>query len=157
MTRILAPAFLATFCLYWLTGCSSAVGIDKEGNDFASVTVYQSSREAVDRAIKEVFTEAGFQLVTEWPDRYAFSKDGGKSTALLYGKTWKTERMTIEPKINIQENGHASYTMSCEVFIQEHTSGNFSKPSPYRIKRNGRGEYRKLMEQVRLESEGQVR
>ena len=160
MARSLISTFFIGLCLCLVSGCSSTVvGIDdtKEEDKYASVTVYQSSREAVNRAIKEVFAEAGFELVAEWPDRYAFAKDGGKRTAMLYGKTWKTERMTIEPKINIVQNGHGSYTMNCEVFIQEHTKDLFSKPAPHKLIRKGRSEYRALMEKVRLEAEGQVR
>lgn len=140
------------------SGCRSAnmgTGTSDKPDAFASAEVSQSNFAELDTAIREVFKDHGFTFVTQVGSAYKFKKKGDKATAILYGTTWSTDYMTIEPEITIHDEGAGNYLLTCEVLVVEHVSTTLDSANGTRhqLRRRGSKGYKNMLKEVKAIAE----
>ncbi|MGB0416653.1 MAG: hypothetical protein ACPGKS_07380 [Coraliomargarita sp.] len=156
MRSLLLPVSLTFFISALLCGCASSTagtGVAKETKAFASATISDSSTETIDEAIREVFENDGFKFVSKNRSTYRFTKRGDKTTQVLYGSTWNTDFMSIEPEITVDDVGMGNFKLSCEVFIIEHTTKEYSDGSRHQLIRRGKKAYNDMLKRVKQKAE----
>ena len=136
------------------TGCASTVGInDDEPNGFAYVEVEGSDEALIKAAAIEVFAkEEGFKVISDSGNQVRFTKPGTKATTVLYGTSFNTDSTTIEPELSIATLNDGNHRLHCEVYVMEHMKDGQVKPG-WRIVKNGRRGYMKLLKKVKAYSE----
>ena len=136
----------AALCLL-LVGCGTTAGVGPTSGSFASTTIKNTNRTAVDQAVTNVFTGDGFQLISKTSDGFTFRKQGGKSTQIVYGD-WFTDGVAVSPKVSVTPAGPATYKVGCNVtMMEENVFGELEeKWNPVLI---GKSAYNGLLRQVR--------
>lgn len=140
------------------SGCRSAnvgTGISEEPDAFASARVVQSTFDQIDTAVREVFRENGFTFVTKRGSAYTFKKMGDKATAVIYGTTWSTDYMTIEPEVTVRDEGAGNYLLTCEVLVVEHVSSSLDSATGtrHKLRRRGSKGYEDILKRVKSVAE----
>lgn len=156
MRSLLLTLSISAFIAALLSGCASAksgTGAAKESKAFASTSVSDSSPEKLDRAIRDVFEADGFRFVSHRGDTYRFTKRGDNTTQFLYGSTWNTDFMSIEPLITVEELAFGNYNLTCEVSIIEHTTKAYSEGSRHQLIRRGKKAYNDMLKRVKKKAE----
>ncbi|MFC4992012.1 hypothetical protein [Rubritalea tangerina] len=148
--RILSIAALALGALTLGTSCSSTVGIGNSSNAFVSTEINNSSRSKVNSAIKSVFQEEGFALISQGANDYRFQKWGGTSTEVIYG-SWFTDGVAIEPEVEIVTLGNNNYVVLCDVYMREHSGS--SLDANWRLMGSGKIAYNGLMKKIKKRAE----
>jgi hypothetical protein len=148
---LLGVCALAAATLTLSTSCRGTVGIGSSSNAFASTEIHNSSRSSVDSAIRSVFREDGFSLVSQSGNTYQFQKWGGRSTEIVYG-TWFTEGVAVEPEVEIVVLGNGSYAVLCDVYMREH--GSSLMKANHRLVASGKIAYNGMMKKVKKRAEG---
>ncbi len=135
-----------------LTGCGTTAGVGPTSGSFASTTIKNTNRAAVDQAVIDVFTGDGFQLISKNSDGFTFRKWGGKSTQIVYGD-WFTDGVAVSPKVSVTPIGPDTYKVGCNVtMMEEDVFGELEeKWNPVLI---GKSAYNGLLRQVRDRAQG---
>jgi len=133
------------------TSCRGTVGIGSTSNAFASTQINNSSRSSVESAIRSVFREDGFSLVSQSGNTLQFQKWGGRSTEVVYG-TWFTDGVAIEPEVEIVVLGDGNYAVLCDVYMREH--GSSLMKANYRLLASGKLAYNGMLKKVKKRAEG---
>lgn len=140
------------------SGCRSAnmgTGMSEAPKAYASVQVVDSTSAQLDTAMREVFKDNGFTFVAKTGSNYRFTKMGDKASAVLYGTSWSTEYMTIEPEVTVHDEGNGNYLLNCEVTIVEHVNRSLDTTTGNRhqlIRRGSKG-YEKMLKEVKSKAE----
>lgn len=142
----IALAFLLVSTLF--NGCASSVGLSSDNDAFASATAHSDTSEKVLQKVKAAFIQSGFKIKSESDTFITFEKEGDKSTSILYGTSWNTEKMMIEPRVEIKSMGSNVYQLNCEVFIREYLPNNRTI-APWQVHQNGKRKYQKLMNGIK--------
>ena len=138
---------------FFLNSCASSVGLGGgRGKSFAYCNISNSSREAVDAAIRSVFKEEGFQLVGQGPYDFHFMKMGGDAAKLVYG-SWFSEGVSAEPEIIVVDRGNGNFTVHCDVYMREH-SGSELLDANWKVRGSGKIAYNRLMNRIKHRAEG---
>lgn len=139
------------------SGCRSAnmgTGIhDEQPEAFASTRVTNSTLTQLDQAILKTFQENGFRHLSTNGSKYKFSKAGDKATAILYGTTWSTDFLTIEPELIVQNEGNGNFLLTCEVMVIEHVESEHITGNRHQLIRRGSKGYQKLLEEIKVKAE----
>jgi len=146
--QALSLCLLALF----LNSCASSVGLGSGGRSFAYCNVSNSSRSAVDAAVRSVFQEEGFLLVSQGPYDFHFTKMGGESAKLIYG-SWFSEGVSAEPEIIIVDRGNGNFAVHCDVYMREH-SGSELLDANWKLRGSGKVAYNRLMNRIKQRAEG---
>lgn len=133
------------------TSCRSTVGIGSSSNAFASTQINNSSRGSVESAIRSVFREDGFSLISQSGNTFYFQKWGGRSTEVVYG-TWFTDGVAVEPEVEIVTLGNGNYAVLCDVYMREHDSSLMK--ANHRLVASGKLAYNGMMKKVKKRAEG---
>jgi hypothetical protein len=139
------------------TGCASTVGVsgDKQVG-FAYIDIVGADEALIKAAAIEVFTQdENFKVISEAGNQVRFTKDGTTSTKVFYGTTFNTDKMTIEPELSITTISGGTKRLHCEVYIMEHLNNGETKPGGWRLIKNGRRAYMKLLKEVKALAEGE--
>ena len=155
LTQILAPALKACsagLTALFLTACGSTVGVGDSAGSFVSTSVAQSSQGKVNTAVKSVFLEEGFTLLSEETNEFHFRKWGGRSTEIIYG-SWFTDGVSIEPEVVIFDKGAGNFTIHCDVYMREY-NGSELHDANWRLLGAGKSSYRGLMRKIKKRAEG---
>jgi hypothetical protein len=142
----------AGLAILLLASCASTVGVGDSAGSFVSTSVENSSHRKVHAAVKSVFREEGFSLLSEEPNEFHFRKWGGRSTEIIYG-SWYTEGVAIEPEVIIFDQGAGNYTVHCDVYMREH-NGSELLDANWRLLSAGKSAYRGLMKKIKKRAEG---
>jgi len=135
-----------------LSSCGSSVGVGGGSKSFVSTTVANSSRGAVNAAVKAVFREEGFSLIGEDAGEFHFRKWGGRSAELIYG-SWFTEGVAIEPEVMVFDKGQGTFSVHCDVYMREH-NGSDLLDANWRLLGSGKMAYNGLMKKIKKRAEG---
>ena len=143
-----------TFAATLISGCASSVGInDDKPNGFAYIEIEGSDPALIKAAAIEVFSkQEGFKVVSDTGNQVRFTKRGTKATTILYGTSFNTDSTAIEPELSIVALDHGNHRLHCEVYVMEHMNDGEVKPG-WRIVKNGRRGYMKLLKKVQDLSE----
>ena len=158
MTQILRRFALA-LCLALtatlISGCSSTVGLNGDKpNGFAYIEIEGSDPALIKAAAIEVFSqEEGFKVISDTGNQVRFTKHGSKATTIFYGTSFNTDSTTIEPELSIETLNDGNHRLHCEVYVMEHMNDGQVKPG-WRIIKNGRRGYMKLLKKVKALAEG---
>ena len=150
---LLRPALAISAVLsLLLTGCGTTAGVGPTSSNFASTTIKNTSRAAVDQAVIEVFTGDGFQLISKNSDGFTFRKWGGKSTQIVYGD-WFSDGVAVTPTVTVAPAGSGTFKVGCNVtMMEEDVFGELEeKWNPVLI---GKSAYNGLLRQVRDRAQG---
>ena len=151
LLSLLSACALSAATLTLGTSCRGTVGIGSSSNAFASTEIHHSSRSKVDSAIRSVFREDGFSLVSQTGNTYQFQKWGGRSTEIVYG-TWFTDGVAVEPEVELVELGNGAYAVLCDVYMREH--GSSLMKANHRLVASGKIAYNGMMKKVKKRAEG---
>jgi len=156
LSRFSSSSLLQAACLcilaVMLSGCASSVGLGGGSSSFATTTINNSTRSTVDAAIRSVFQEEGFMLISQGPYDMHFRKMGGDSAKLIYG-SWFSEGVSAEPEIIVVDRGNGSFAVHCDVYMREH-SGSDLLDANWKLRGNGKLAYNRLMSRVKKVAEG---
>jgi|GEM_PF-1558145 len=157
LSRFPSSSLLKATCLcifaVMLSSCASSVGLGGGSSSFASTTINNSTRSTVDAAIRSVFQEEGFMLISQGPYDMHFRKMGGESSKLIYG-SWFSEGVSAEPEIIVVDRGSGSFAVHCDVYMREH-SGSDLLDANWKLRGNGKVAYNRLMGRIKKMAEGQ--
>lgn len=134
-----------------LVGCGSTVGVGGGSGSFVSTSVENSSRASVNTAVKSVFREEGFTLISEGSNEFLFRKWGGRSAEVIYG-TWLTDGVAIEPEVVVFDKGAGRYMVHCDVYMREH-NGSELLDANHRLLGAGKLAYQGMMNKIRKRAE----
>ncbi|MFT5882288.1 MAG: hypothetical protein ACI9FG_000789 [Crocinitomicaceae bacterium] len=148
---LLSVSALAVASLTLSTSCRGTVGIGSTSNAFASTQINNSSRSIVESAIRSVFREDGFSLVSQSGNTFQFQKWGGRSTEVVYG-TWFTDGVAVEPEVEMVVLGDGNYAVLCDVYMREH--GSSLNNANHRLLASGKLAYNGMMRKVKKRAEG---
>lgn len=151
------PRGLLLVCLcalaVMISSCASTVGLGGSRSSFASTTINNSTRSTVDAAIKTVFQQEGFTLVSQGPYDMHFSKMGSESARLIYG-SWFSDGVSAEPEIIVIDRGNGSFAVHCDVYMREH-SGSELLDANWKLRGSGKIAYNRLMARIKKTAEAQ--
>lgn len=133
------------------SSCASVVGVGGGKNSFVSTTVQNSTRGSVDEAVKSVFREEGFTLISQRSNEFHFRKWGGRSAEIIYG-SWLTEGVAIEPEVVIDARGAGTFGVNCDVYMREH-NGKELLDANWRLRSSGKRAYNGMMKKIRKRAE----
>jgi hypothetical protein len=136
----------------FLSSCASSVGLGGGRTSFAHCNISNSSRTAVDAAIRSVFQEEGFMLVSQGPYDFHFRKMGGDAATLIYG-SWFSEGVTAEPELIVVDRGQGNFAVHCDVYMREHT-GSELLDANWKVRSSGKMAYNRLMNRIKQRAEG---
>lgn len=151
-TRLLAPVCVLLLGLFW-SGCASSVGMAPEASALASTEIETSSKALISSEIKTAFQGRGFSLMKDGGNVIDFVQQGGRATTALYGSSWNTDKVMIEPQVKIEEVAIDKYLVSVDVYMREYVKG--SARTPWRVHKNGRRHYSALLKEVKERVEAQ--
>jgi len=137
---------------FFVNSCASSVGLGGGRSSFARCNISNSSRAAVDSAIRSVFKEEGFLLVSQGPYDFHFTKMGGDSAKLIYG-SWFSEGVSAEPEIIVVDRGNGNFSVHCDVYMREH-SGSELLDANWKVRGSGKLAYNRLMDRIKDRAEG---
>lgn len=136
-----------------ISSCASSVGLGRGKTSFVQTTVNNSTRSTVEAAVKSVFKQEGFSLISQGPYDLHFSKMGGESARLIYG-SWFSEGVTAEPEVIIIDRGNGTFSVHCDVYMREH-SGSELLDANWKLRGSGKLAYQRLMGRIKKTAEGQ--
>ena len=154
LLKVSTAIALCTAPLILVTSCASSVGLGRSGStSFASSEIHNSSRSRVDAAVKSVFREEGFNLVSQRGNTFHFQKWGGRSSEIIYG-SWFTEGVAVEPEVEIVTLGDNNYAVLCDVYMREHNGASLLDAN-WQLRGSGKIAYNNLMGKVKKRAEAQ--
>jgi hypothetical protein len=130
------------------TGFAQSAG---NARGIASVDIKYSSPERIINAIHDVYTTVGFEIVDSALDRMVFERAGSRKKDIAYGGL---EGGVIEQVvIGLQEKSPTLFWLNCDVYMVKGRGGDPFFESREPVMRAFGGEYRKLLNKVKIMAE----
>lgn len=149
--RIIFQALCLSVAVISLNSCASTVGVGPTSGSLVGTQIENSTQQRVNGAVKSVFLEDGFTLVSQSSTSFHFRKWGGLSTAIMYGSL-QSEGVAAEPEILVTNLGNGRFMVNCDVYMRENKHDSLIS-TDYKLKASGMVAYNGLMKKVKTRAE----